>query len=123
MSEASRTQPAAEVLLSTLGLVIWALHFGAIYMVNAVACERALAGTRLVGLPFVPVAVAGLTVVALGALLLVMRAGLRGLAPPLDDGGEGEPRFTRWFGVATAALAALAVVFQAVPALVMPPCG
>jgi hypothetical protein len=123
MSRMARTRPAIEVVLSTLGLVIWAAHFAAIYAVNAVACERALAGTRLVGLPFVPAVVGGLTVLAVGALVLVMRSGLRGLAPPLDEGGEGEPRFTRWFGVATAALAALAVVFQAVPALVVPPCG
>ena len=59
----------------------------------------------------------------LAGLALVMRPALRRLDGPLDEGGETEPRFTRWFAATTAALAALAVVFQAVPALVVPACS
>ena len=125
MSGATRSsgRPVLEVLLNALGLGIWALHFGAIYAVHAVSCERGFAGRILLGLPLVPVAVIVLTVLALAGLALVMRPPLRRLDGPLDEGGETEPRFTRWFAATTAALAALAVVFQAVPALVVPACS
>jgi hypothetical protein len=116
-------RPVFEILLNALGLAIWAAHFGTIYAANALACARGLAGTRLLGLPVVPVVVSALTLLALAALAWVMRAALAGLGPPLDEGGEAEPRFTRWFAFATAALAALAVTLQGIPALVVPPCG
>lgn len=116
-------RPILETLLNALGLAIWAAHFGTVYATNAVACARGLAGTTLLGLPFVPVAVTALTLLALVGLAWVMRSALVGLDPPLDEGGEAEPRFTRWFALATAALAALAVFFQGIPALVVPPCG
>lgn len=116
-------RPVFGILLNALGLAIWAAHFGAIYAANAFACARGLAGARLLGLPVVPVVVSALTLLALAALAWVMRAALVRLAPPLDEGGEAEPRFTRWFAFATAALAALAVTFQGIPALVVPPCG
>lgn len=124
MSAAARPgRPVIEVLLNALGLAIWAAHFTAIYATNALACERGLAGTALLGLPFVPVVVTAFTLLGLGGLALVMRASLRRLDPPLDEGGETEPRFTRWFALATAALASVAVLFQGLPALVIPPCG
>jgi hypothetical protein len=118
-----RARPVLEVLLSAAGLAIWAGHFGAIYATNAVACERGLAGTHLFGLPVVPALVAGFTILALVGLGLVLRQALAGLEGSLDEGGETEPRFTRWFTAATAALAGVAVLFQAVPALILPPCG
>jgi hypothetical protein len=116
------TRPILAVLLNALGLAVWAAHFGAIYAVNALACERDLA-LRPLGLPFVPAAVIGLTLLAVLALALILRRAVRRLAPPHDEGGEEEPRFTTWFAAATAALAALAVLFQAAPALVVPSCG
>jgi hypothetical protein len=122
-ARAAAGRPVLEVLLSAAGLAVWAAHFGAIYATNSLACERGLAGSRVLGLPFVPAMVAGLTLVALAVLALLLRAALSRLDPPLDEGGEAEPRFTRWFAAATSALALVAVLFQAVPALVVPPCG
>ena len=117
-------RPVLEVLLNALGLGIWAAHFGLIYAVHALACERAWITGRPLGITWSQLAIAGLTVVALGALLLVFRAALRRMGPgPWDDGGEREPRFTAWFAAATAVYSALAVVFQAAPALVLPACG
>lgn len=119
----SETQSALDVLLSALGLAIWAAHFGVVYAANALACERGWAEERLLGLPLVPTAVALATLAALGGLALVFRASVRGMRPPYDVAGEEEPRFTRWFAAATCALSALAVVFETVPAFVVPPCG
>lgn len=119
----TQTRPVIEVLLSALGLAIWAAHFGSIYAANAFACERGLAGGRLFGLPLVAAVVGAITLAALLALGLVLLRTLAGLSPPLDEGGEREPHFTRWFAAGTAAIAALAVIFQATPALIVPACG
>lgn len=122
-----RSRPAAQsawdVLLSALGLAVWAGHFGAIYAANAVACERGLAEERLLGLPWVVTMVGGATLVASAALALILHATLPALPRPLYEAGETEPRFTRWFAMATAVLAGIAVVFEAVPVLFLPPCG
>ncbi|MFC7540701.1 hypothetical protein ACFQU2_16210 [Siccirubricoccus deserti] len=45
------------------------------------------------------------------------------LDQPLAEGGEAEPRFTRWFAAATSSYAILAVLFQAAPAVIVPSCG
>ena len=118
-----RARPVPRVLLSAIGLAVWAAHFGAIYAANALACESGLAGRRLLGLPLVPALVAGFTLLALAALGVVLRASLARLDPPWGEGGEAEPRFTTWFAAAAAALAMQAVLLQAAPAQVLPPCG
>jgi hypothetical protein len=119
-----RPRAVLEVLLNALGLAIWAAHFGLVYGVNALACERDWAGGQILFLPFVPGAIAAGTLLALVALALVGRAALRRMGPgDWDEGGEREPRFTAWFAVATAAYSALAVLFQAAPAFVVPACG
>lgn len=118
-------EPASviEVLLSVLGLAIWAAHFGAIYAINAYGCERGLTGERLLGLPLVPSLVMAATAAAVGASGVLLWRSLAGMSPPYDDGGETEPRFTRGFAGATAALSLVAIVFEAIAALIVPPCG
>jgi hypothetical protein len=130
MTAAARPPRAVtEVLLSALGLAVWAAHFGAIYAANALGCERDWASWRPFGLPWVPVAIGALTLLALGALWLVFRAARRRIArgardaAAWDEGGEAEPRFTAWFAAGAAAYSALAVLFQAAPALFVPACG
>jgi NO-binding membrane sensor protein with MHYT domain len=41
-----RPRAIFEILLNALGLAIWAAHFGAIYAVNALGCERDWASWR-----------------------------------------------------------------------------
>lgn len=119
----STARPVFGVLLSAAGLAVWAGHFTALYAVSAVACERGLAERSLLGLPWVPALVGLATLVALALLGLVLRPALADPGPAWTEGGEAEPRFTRWFAGSTAILAMLAVVFQAVPALLLPGCG
>jgi hypothetical protein len=123
MSAARDARPVSEVLRNAAGLVVWATHFGVIYAANALACERGLAGRTLFGLPGVPAVVGLATLAALLPLGLILWSEVSRLDQPLTEGGEVEPRFTRWFAAATAGYAILAVLFQAAPALLMPPCG
>lgn len=114
----------APITASLGALLVWAAHFGAVYVANAIACERGLARLAVAGLPLVPVAVLGLTALALGAVALIgLRARRRlehGLA---GQEGEDAPRFLPWFTLATALLAGLAILWEAVPALIVEPCG
>lgn len=108
------------VIWPAAGLLVWAAHFAGIYAVHAHACERGLAGQGLMGLPWVAALVMALT----GLALLVL-ATLFVLARPVrttfgDE--ETEPDFTRWFGAAACVVASFAVLFEAVPAVMLPAC-
>lgn len=86
------------------GVAIWALHFAAIYGFTAVACARRLPGP-------VPLAVAFATLVAAAACALIVIAELR------------KPQgFESWMTGGLAAVALLAIVWEAVPVVVVTPC-
>lgn len=116
-------RPAYAVLAILAGFVLWALHFTMIYAINAFACERGYEREALLGLPWVPAMVGLATLPVLLPLLLVLRGTTRRLGLPVTEGGQAEPRFTTWFAAAAAGYALLAVLFQAVPSLVLPACG
>ncbi|HYF07367.1 MAG TPA: hypothetical protein VD970_07070 [Acetobacteraceae bacterium] len=121
---AGRARPAgaAGVVLPAAGLAVWGTHFGAIYAINALACERGLTGMHVLGLPLVPALILAATALALAALVPLVRPAFRHGAPDATEGGETEPRFTRWFAAGSSVYAALAILFQAAPALVLPGC-
>jgi len=121
--------PAASVtravILPSAGFLVWAAHFGALYAVHAHACERDMAARSLLGLPWVAMLVVGATWLALVALALLFRLSWPGTGAEghgATEAGETEPDFTRWFGAAACAVAGFAVLFEAVPALVLPAC-
>lgn len=96
---------AATALRMSSGVIVWGLHFAAIYGITGLACARGAPQAALIG-----VALATLFAVAL--LLPIVLAGWRRRA-----------RFEPCFMAALAALALLAVVWEALPALWVPTCG
>lgn len=125
-AEARRARVAgfSPILGAVAGMVVWAVHFGAVYGVNAVACARGFAGRAVLGLPLVPLLVLGASALALGAVAVVgVRAWRRLHAGLSGEDGEYEPQFTVWMSAAVALLAALAIVWEAVPVLMLRPCG
>jgi hypothetical protein len=96
---------AATALGMSAGIVVWAAHFAAIYGVTAVACAR--------GLPqLVAPAVGWATCAAVAALVVILVRGYR-----------RRHVFEQWLGASLAALALVAVVWEAMPVLVVvPPC-
>ncbi|MBL6455270.1 hypothetical protein JMJ55_08050 [Belnapia sp. T6] len=106
------------------GLIVWAAHFGLIYGANAVACARGLAGGRWLGLPLVPALVLGLTALALLAVAVIgLRAWQRLEGGLSGQEGENEPRFMVWLTLAIALLSALAILWEALPVLLVPACA
>jgi hypothetical protein len=85
------------------GPLLWALHFGVLYGFNALACAR--------GFPHAVPWVAAAATVALGAVaaLLLVRS--------------MKSDFIDWLTAALAGVALLAILWQALPVLLVPACG
>jgi hypothetical protein len=85
------------------GPLLWLAHFGALYGFNAIACARGLPGA----VPWV---------VAAATLILAIPAGFLVLRKRKDE-------FVEWLTAALAALSLLAILWQALPALMVSPCA
>jgi hypothetical protein len=86
-------------------VLVWALHFTAIYGFTSLACARAMAH-------LVPWIVAATTLAAAAAAAALLTNGWR----ERDD-------FVHWMTAATAALALVAIVYEAVGVYLLPSCG
>jgi len=95
---------ARTALRVSAGGIVWALHFTAIYTATALACARGAPGV-------VPWAIGGATVLAIGACLVLVRAGWK---------RQGD--FEAWLSATLAGVALFAIVLQALPALMVTPC-
>lgn len=114
----------SPILGAMAGLIIWAGHFGLVYMATAIVCERSLTGRMVLGQPLIPVLVLGATALALVAVAIIGLRAWRRLEHSLaGQEGEDEPRFMVWLTLAIALLSALAIAWEAVPVLLIRPCG
>lgn len=86
------------------GVIVWAIHFAVVYGITALACARGAAA-------LVPWTVGGATLVA-GALALVVIA--RGFIKRRE--------FESWLSAALAGFALIAIVWEAIPVLLVPLC-
>lgn len=93
-----------RILLMSSGVMVWALHFTAIYGITGLACARGW--DRLV----VP-SVAVTTVLALIAMAPILALGIRRRA-----------QFEYWMTASIAALALVGIVWEAITVLLVPIC-
>jgi hypothetical protein len=96
---------ARQALWMSAGVIVWALHFTAIYGATALACARGVPGVA-------PLGVALATWVAVALLLAIIARGVR---------RRGE--FEGWLSAALGAFALVAVVWEALPALIIEACA
>ena len=94
-----------RALRMSAGVIVWALHFGALYGFTALACARGFAGA-------VPWVAGAASALALAALLLILARS----RPRRDE-------FESWLAFSIAALALAAIVFQTVPVYLVRPCA
>ncbi|MBU8536586.1 hypothetical protein [Falsiroseomonas tokyonensis] len=114
----------SPMLNAIAGLIVWAAHFLLVYGAQATVCWRGLAGATLWGQPLVPAIVLGLTALGLVAVALIGGRAWRRLHSGLaSQEGEEQSQFTLWMSLAVTLMAALAMVWEAVPVLILPPCG
>lgn len=105
--------------VATSGMLVWALHFAAIYFFNTLACTRAFWRTELGGTKIVPLVVGLATVVAIiltsAILLWVSRNRL--------DDDEQTQHFLHFATSAVGLISIIAVFWNAIPAFIVPACG
>jgi hypothetical protein len=87
------------------GVIVWTLHFAAIYGVTGLACAR---GWTSIIAPSIGAA----TALAAAACIAIIVAGWRRRA-----------EFESWLSASVAALALVAIVYESIPVLIVPPCG
>jgi hypothetical protein len=117
MSDARPSRAKRAALGLAIGPGVWAVHFLGIYGIAALGCAR-LPGAGAPG-PVVP-AIAAATLLAGGALVGTIVHALRSArrGPP----SAARAPFVHWLTAALAAIALVAVVWQVLPALLVPAC-
>ena len=95
--------PIAALTISA-GVIIWALHFTAIYGFTALACARGWSGA------VVPLNAAA-SALAAAAVLAVIATGWR-----------RRESFEHWLSAAIGAAALVAIVYESAPLLIVAPC-
>lgn len=109
-----------------LPMVVWALHFLLIYVLMGLVCARDWSTRSIAGLPMPAWLLLGLAVGALLALaLLALRAwrSLRDARIRVQDASAERARFIAGAMLALCLLAAIAVAWTTLPALLLPACG
>lgn len=96
------------------GVIVWALHFLALYGITAVVCATGSDDARWLGLGIVPWTVAVSTLVGVG---LVAWVGVRAWRR------HSHERLAPWLTATLCALAAFAMLLEAIPVAIVPVCG
>lgn len=93
----------SAVLRMSLGVVLWALHFAVVYGFTALACARGFAAAApwVVGAATLLAALLALAIIATNA----------------------SSEFTRWMTAAIAGFALVAIVWEGIPAFIVPTCA
>lgn len=96
---------AATALRLASGVIVWALHFAAVYGFTALACARGWSAA-------VAPAIATATALAALAALAIVVAGMR-----------KRTEFDSWLMAGIAALSLVAILWEAIAVLLVPACG
>ncbi len=113
----------AKSLFMLAGLLIWSAHFALIYAFNALACARGFDGSTLFGWSVVPLGIAFATAAALAATFWVLVQAVRWQAPLSGERADASSAFIRYATIAVGLLSLVAVAWNGLPALMIPPCG
>lgn len=90
-------------LRMSLGIVVWALHFTVVYGFTAIACARGFAAAA-------PWVVGAATVIFAAIAIAIIVTHL-------------SSEFTRWMTAALAGFALVAIVWEGIPAFIVPTCA
>ena len=115
-----RHRPILRFLEATGGFLAWGAQFTAIYMVVSVACSRGWGGATLLGLPALPflIVLATLAALVVGAGLLLL-----GLRRRRAEELAGSREFLNTVTILVSALSLVAIVYNALPGLLLPSCS
>ena len=111
-------------LLMVGGMIVWAAQFALIYVFNTLACTRHFAGFELMGVAVGPLFVMGAALAAVAATLGIFLVAFwrRGPARPTQNSSSADD-FMRYTTMTIAGLACVAIIWNGIPSLLVPPCG
>ncbi|HEX2554989.1 MAG TPA: hypothetical protein VHL98_14915 [Microvirga sp.] len=118
---AERERPVLRLLFAAGGFVAWAAQFAVIYGVAGVACARGYGGVTLLGIGLVPFAILAATLLALAATALVTLAAMRERWR-MNERTDPADRFLNTAALLVGGLAAVSILWQGLPALIVPAC-
>jgi hypothetical protein len=106
----------------TANLLIWAAHFGVIYAGSALVCARGGLDASLLGVGVLTWIIGLATLAALAGVLWVGAAAIREIRCGRHPHGS-TPWFLNWVSAGLGGLAVVAIVWEAVPLFIVPPCA
>jgi hypothetical protein len=117
---AAALQFVTTTLRMLSGVLIWATHFGIIYIATALVCARGFQNSSWLGIGIVAWMVVIATVIAIVGILMI-------LLPAWKSLYRGSPRsattaFIDWMTVSFGGLALLAIVWVTFPVMLVPIC-
>jgi hypothetical protein len=98
------------------GLLIWAADFLLIYVIEAIACAKGFAAARILGIGVIPLTTLICSAAAAAASALIVRHCVRRLSAARSD---QRVQFTFFVTAATGALALIAILWTALPGLLL----
>lgn len=102
------------------GFLIWALHFGAVYVYTALICARPATDTEWLGMRVLVLGIVCMSAVAIAAQLAVMWKALRGSW--YAQAHQAAQPFTAWISAAVGAFGLLAVLWVTLPIIWLRSC-
>lgn len=108
--------------------VLWAIYFVVVYAYLSIGCEKGWSEAELFGLKVLTLALAAITLAAMGAIAALAWMGFRRWRTAAnsnsDEGSinESQDRFTGLLTVMTSGLALLATIWVGLPVLLLQPC-
>jgi hypothetical protein len=119
MSALSTTDSVGKFILCLAGPVIWAAHLAALYGGHTLICARLASSANV----WWAVTVSVVTALSLVGVALVVRWQWSPPRPADRLPEQRRPSFLRSVSLALAGLSALALIWNALPAALVPPCS
>ena len=113
----------AQVLLTLGGMFAWAVQFTLIYGAISTLCGRGWADATLLGIGVVPFAILSTTLVTLAAAAILLIVSLREERRWRDQPSSTADAFLSQTGVLINGLSLIAILWNGVPAFILPACA
>jgi hypothetical protein len=112
-----------KMLFMTGGLIVWAIHFTVIYGFTSVACAKGFAAVKIFGVGAVPLVIGATTLLALAITgIIVGTSVVRPVPPRSPQYSDVTEHFLQYTAITIAMLSLVAIGWNALPVLVVPPC-
>ena len=113
----------AQVLLTLGGMVAWVVQFTVIYGATSTLCGRGWADATVLGVGVIHFTILATTLAALAATAILLIASLREERQQRDQPASATDSFLSQAGVLINGLSLVAIVWNGVPAFILPACA